>query len=322
MVFTLKLVYVNRQVPQDTSYTDSLITLSTTDILSMTFAKERYTPYTQLSGKALVEKYIYDVKSIELSCDDTVLHFGPPDALEWEEKDGCCILSFTSRGYTSALGQNQLVPGLHYNTTFKDLMTSEIVLPYVTYDESHTQLNYIYIKENDTMWDAATAFDRKFSKNYPYIQGANKVRLTRDSYGHILYLNSEDIISASVGQDYSHRISHYHMKDLEGTYNTFSLTNPDVVEREIIRHKHIAFDRQWLSDQNEAMQSRFDFSERGHRYIKVSYHGYHGEDLRNDISFATKKIQVNNREISRLELSLSPKGVITTLWFYSDSYSN
>lgn len=296
-------------------------TVSTEDIVSLRFVKERYTPYTQLTGKVAINTEVYDIKSIMLKAGDKVTHFGPPDRFEWEIKENRYIVSFTSRGYSCALGQNQLTPGLHYSISFEELMTSEIALPHVEYQKLNNKLNYVYIKENDTMWDTAKAFTRKLIEGHPSLLGANTVIMSREGYYETLYLDKDDIISASVGGDLTHVMSHFHMKNVEGSYNTYNLTNNDAVARDIIRHKHIPFDRQWLSDPDEAMQYRFDFSERGKRFAKVTYWGYNNEELRQRVAFNASKIQVRPSEISRIELSITPKGAITTLWCYHDRYT-
>lgn len=296
-------------------------TVSSTDIISLRFVKERYTPYTQLSGRVAIDTEINDIKSIMLKAGSEVTHFGPPDRFEWEIKEKRFIISFTSRGYSCALGQNQLTPGLHFDVTFEKLMTEEIVLPHVEYQKLGGKLNYVYVKENDTMWDSAKAFTRKFIGGHPCLLGANTIIMARAGNYETLYINSEDIISASTGQDLTHVMSHFHMKDIDGKYNTYNLTNSDAVARDIIRHRHIPLDRQWLSDPDEAMQYRFDFSERGRSFEKVTYWGYNNEDLRQRASFFASKIQLTSGEISKIELNVSPKGAITTLWFYHDRYT-
>lgn len=289
-------------------------------IINITFTKERYTSHTLLSGKFISDKLHSEVRSIMLYIDGVLYHNGIPDKLEYSYCDGMGIYSFSSRGYSCALSYNQLTPGLYPEVTVSSLLQSDIILPYVSYEEMQTPINYVFIKENDTMWDAACAFSRKYAGDYPYIYGANTLRVTKASSGG-LTIRSSDIVSISQGQNYTRAISDLHMRDLEGEYNTYHLSNYKAFERSITRHRHISFDRQWLSDPDEAMRSVIDYSMRGIRYKKLCYCGFSGEELRQSASASSHGIEIFGQEISKLELKVSQKGVFTTLWFYEDGYT-
>lgn len=293
----------------------------TANIIDIHFTKERYTPYTTLSGRALLSSPPEGIKAVSLFDGDTLMHYGLPDKAQWTYKNGCGIISFSSKGFSAALGQNQLTPGMYSDTTFEKLMNSSIVLPNVEYEQMEKPINYVYIKDNDTMWGAAAAFARKYCKEYPYISKSNTVRVTKDTTLPVFDVPEGDIVSVSSGVGLSHMISHYHMKNVEGSYNTYNLTDQNAVDLDIIRHKHIAFDRQWLSDPDEAMQSRADYAARAAEYIKVCYNGYGGEDLRQAVNFSAQGIEAKGREISRIDLTVSSKGTLTTLWCYGDSYT-
>lgn len=293
----------------------------TTNIINLRYLKERYTPYTSLYGRAIITGKVSDITEIALMDGSTLLHFGPPDTIEWEIKEGRSVATFSSKGFSAALGQNQLTPGIYSNKTLAELLRSNITLPHVEYEELSSPINYVYIKDNDSMWDSAAAFARKYSGEYPYISGSNTVRISRDTSKADLTVPEQDIVSVSLGQNCSHIISHLHMKNVEGNYNTYNLVNADAVDRGLIRHKHIAFDRQWLSDPNEAMQSRIDFAQRATGFCKVKYNGWNKEDIRQIVSFSANGISAQQREISRIELSVSQAGTFTTLWCYHDNYT-
>ncbi len=296
--------------------------VTTYNIVSLKLEKERYTPYNRLSGTALVGTALSDVVSISLYNGDTELHFGFADIVEYTESYGKKQVVFSSRSFTGALGMNQLTPGMYSEVTLEDLLKSSIVLPNVSYENVTKAINYVYIKDNDSMWDAAVAFTRKYNGDYPYISGTNTVRVTRDTSKSELSLASKQIVSAAFGQDTTKRLSHLHMKDIEGNYNTYGLTNIGALEADIIRHKHIGFDRQWLSNPTEALKSRMDFADRGRRYIKVKYIGSSDEELRQTASFSAGGFSVRSKEICRIELSFSGGVTYTTLWFYGDAYSS
>ena len=292
-----------------------------TTIMNLTFTKERYTSHTLLSGKFISDKLYSEVRSVALYIDGKEYHYGIPDKLEYSYCDGMGVYSFSSRGYSCALSYNQLTPGLYSDVTISSLLQSNILLPYVSYEETTSPINYVFVKDNDTMWDAACAFSRKYAGDYPYIYGANTVRVTRATLADKV-IASSNIVSISQGQDYTKMISDLHMRDLNGEYNTYNLTNYKAFERSVTRHRHISFDRQWLSEPDEAMQSVLDYSMRGMRYKKVCYCGFSGEELRQPVSASSSGIEIASDEISKLMLKVSPEGVFTTLWFYEDGYTD
>lgn len=291
------------------------------NIINLQFTKERYSPNTRLTGRFQSDRLYSEVRSIILTIDGKQYHYGIPDKLEYTFLDGMGTYSFTSRGYSCALSYNQMTPGLYPNATISSLLRSDIVLPNVSFEDIANPIDYVFIKENDSMWDAACAFARKHSGDYPYIYGANTVRVTKASLPDIT-ISKSDIVSFSQGQDYTRLLSHLHMRDLEGEYNTYNLASPAVYQRSILHHRHIGFDRQWLSDPQEAMRSVIDYSMRGMNYIKLCYCGFHGEELRQGVTASAGDIETAGKEISKLMLTVSEKGIFTTLWFYEDAYSD
>lgn len=301
---------------------NSMPSVTLTNIISLKYEKERYTPYTKLSARVWADGAFDDINQIVLfSRSGKLLHQGTADYAEIEAVNGRWIITVSSRGYSCALGMNQLTPGMYSNVTIENLLKSDIVLPHVYYEQMSDSIGYVYVKENDSMWDSAAAFARKHSGNYPYISGANTVRITRDSSLASIGVNTDKIISIAAGQDKSRVVSHYHMKDLEGTYNTYNLADSAAVNQEMIRHKHISFDRQWLSEPQEAMRYRMDFAARGLNYVKVKYLGSMDEELRQIASAQYGGIAVTGREISRIILELKNGTEYTTLWFYKDCYT-
>ena len=291
-------------------------TFSSNKIINLTYTKERYTPYTKVTGTVVTDDNLSDIMIINLKLGQRIVHTGIVDTLESEYRNGKRCVSFSSRGYTCALGQNQLTPGMYTQITFSELMTGEIALPNVNYQSVSTAINYVYIKDNDSMWDSAVAFCRKYNGDYPYVYGPNTIRVSRYADSSVITIPSASVISSSMGQDFTKMVSHLHMKDIEGTYNTYNMTNSAATSRSVIRHKQIPFDRQWLNNPTEALQSRIDFSNRGYMYKKLSYCGYNNEDLRKLVSVSTRSFTVSSQEISKLSVNLSQKGIITTLWFY------
>ncbi len=295
-------------------------TITTESIISLKFTKERYTPYTKLSGRVWLDSLGNEVKCIYLNDGQSDIHVGIADNLSFMRSEGKTVVSFSSRGFSCALAHNQITPGLYSNVKLANMLGS-FSLPYVTYESMANPIDYIFIKENDSMWDAAAAFARKLSGDYPYIYKTNNVRITRNTSASPITIPTAKLITQEIGQNYTRVISHLHMKDLEGSYNTYNLENSNATTRQLIRHRHIAFDRQWLSNPDEAMSSVIDYSMRGMRYKKLSLEGYVKAELRQLASVTCDDFNITSQEISKIELSMSDKGVITTLWFYEDSYS-
>lgn len=295
--------------------------ITVSEILKLTFEKERYTPYTKLTVSFVSGSENSEIISVKAICDTKTIHYGPVDTCETILRNGCRITTIVSRGFSGGLGVNQPTPEINYNVNLESLLANNISIPHVTCETGTPTINYIFVKENSTLWDAVAALCRKTNSGYPHIYEHNTVRLSRSPSAKSIILASSDIISCGNGNDLSKMLSHIHMKDINGTYNTYNLTNSYAVQREIVRHKQVPFDRQWLATPETSLEYRRDFSMRGCLYKKLSYYGYNGEDLRDYVSAEAPNFSVVNREISRIRLTADLSGIVTTLWMYTDNYT-
>ena len=159
-------------------------------------------------------------------------------------------------------------------------MTCDYSIPEVTYEASTKTANYLYIKEHASLWDTVVNLCLKVEKTYPYVSYPNNIRFTKHQNPKMLYFeNYNQYISHSECQDYTKVVSNIHMRDLDGTYDTFNKQNQFAVDRKIIRHKHINYDRQWTSLEDAGLGYKINYTMRGNNSTQLLYKGFLGEDI-------------------------------------------
>lgn len=302
---------------------DTQITLINTDgeeysystFKSFYLKKESYTPYTFFEAELVnTIRDAGDIKEIKFLANGNLIHDGICDSLDFcREKEGD-VLRVKSKGFTSLLCQNQPEPGMKPNITLAEAM-SEYTIPFVTYERTKT-LNYIYITDGSDMWDTAANFAFRLNGSYPYIEGANHVRVTlRNSKNKLL--SDKDVVKYGISYDFTKVISHYHMMDTEGTYNVFNQSSQKAIDTNIIRHKQIPLDMKYLNDPDTGLLFKLNFSQRGKRIFYVEYNGYSGEDLNDTFSYR----EAEEARIKLLEIRGGSGGVTTLLGTYTDAFS-
>lgn len=261
-----------------------------------------------------------EVFDAELYINGNPVHKGIVDTMQTEEKAGIKTLKITSRSHTSMMGQNEVTPGVLTNVSLVSLMSNYISIPYVYCENLTSTSNYIYVKEHSSLWDAVTNLCLKQYGTYPYIANINTVRFTMPSSPKTVTLSRQNgnILSCGSFWDYTKALSHIHMADTEGTYNTFNKTDSLVPQRNIVRHKHIAFDRQWLENPEKTLQYRLNFGVRGYSQKFVEYLGFNGEDINDLLNFE----DIQNKRISRIQIEAGEYGIKTRLSCYFDRYNN
>lgn len=299
----------------------NLILRTTTDnyfefsrCVSFYFSKDVYTPYTSLESTFITETNdIQQIKEVLFYVDNNIIHHGLVDSIEFCTLHGHKIIKVKSKGFTSLLCQNQPKPGLKPDADLPSVM-SEFSIPNVTY-ESTSAMNYIYVKEGSTLWDAAANFNFRLNGRYPYIEGTNKVRVTLKTPVQKVVSDSE-VIKSGVIYDYTKIVSHLHMKDAEGTYDVFNKSSAFATSRGLIRHKQIPLDVQYLNDPDSGLLFKLNFSRRGCQCRYVQYAGYSGEDLNDILNYD----DIHMQRIKKIELSGGNGTVKTFLGVYSDAF--
>ncbi|MCC8136296.1 MAG: hypothetical protein LIO40_06485 [Ruminococcus sp.] len=288
-----------------------------TKIISFTFVKDAYIPYTSVTARIYAEEEDYmSVAEIFLYVGDYLVHHGLVDTLEVTETNGVKIATLASRGFTSLLCQNQIEPGMITGISINDLMDSYYELPYVTHEDNSDQSGYIYVKSNSSMWDGVVNLSYKLNKIYPYIRGTNCVRITAESDPSVFSYDESQLTESGLAYNFKRMISNFNMADISGEYGSYTLEDTVVTNRKIVRHKVFELDRQFLSDPQEALNYRDKYANRGHFRYFCRYSGYSGEDLCDMVSFG----YAQNKRISRIEIIGDSTGVDTELSVYYDGF--
>ena len=292
-------------------------TLTEAVCLSFRLEKERYTPFTALTARFLTDSSDFgNPASVAFRLDDQLLHQGILDTLTVTKQKGIRTVEISSRGFTSLLMQNQMAAGMLTGVTLQSLM-EQYAVPGVTYESGVTQNNYVWVKEGTSQWDAIVNYGYKYNRGYPYISGANEVRLTRKAAGSIA-IDGDALLAAGGLLDYTRMVSHIHMADAEGNPDAFSLENPEATARNISRHRQISLDLQYAAEPEACLEQKLRYSMRGCSGDRAVYPGYHGEDLERHIilgSFA-------QGYFSRLVITGAGGQIRTEVYLYRDKFCN
>lgn len=305
MSFTLRLYHA-----QDTA--------EETECLSLVLEREVYTPYSSLTAvfrQAAVGSE--DIKRIGLVWGTQEIFLGTADRVEQYWQDGVCFVRVQSRSFTALLLQNELEPGLHANLTLGDLVQGFYTFPHVTY-ENDARTDYIYSTNKTSLWDSILHFAYKLTGGCAYT-AENTVRLTMPADAPVRTLTSSLVTAYGSVYDTQRLMSHYHMEDISGNPNAYSRENSDAVAAEIVRHRQIPFDRQHLSDPNQALTFRDRFSQRGWRARYAEYCGFQNEMLGDRVQMQPF---LDGERICRVRTVFGQNGLRTRLWVYEDGFFN
>lgn len=289
--------------------------------ISFKFIRERYTPYTQCSGVIIGDIDISQVNTIELYYQGKLLHLGMADSISKIHKNGKYIINFLSRGFTMLLGQNEPKPGIINDISLGSLISMNTHIPNVSWEATPANVNYIYVKEKSTIWDAICAYAYKAYGNYPYISGNNSVMASIPKNSTVFNYNNYKIITVGENVSSSGILSKVHMSDIEGNYS-YTKDNDDAKKYNIVRNKYYPFDRQWLSSPTDGLLTRLKYSNRAINSAFIKYEGHYFENLMDKAKFTLEgNVFFNNEYISKVEFYGNKYGVFTQLTVYRDSYS-
>ena len=303
-----RLILVNKNM---TSHTEA-------DILSFSFRKEAYLPYTKLSAAFVSESVsIDDYAEAKLFIDGQLIHHGYINTVEYR-KSGVKIKGYIlSDGFTAQLCRAQIEPGLKIGVSLNSLMDGFYTLPYVEHENNPDTSSYIYVRKNAAMWDAVASLSYKLCGTYPYIRGANTVRITPFPTPSSFSYDTDECTETGRGNDYRRMNSNYHMADINGDYGHYDLTDNTAVDYRFVRHIYMDLDMRFLYDPQQALEYRNKLDCRGMRKRWCIYNGYKGEDI-SDI------MTVDNGTPSRImfiEINGSGKGIFTKVGTYTDKFT-
>lgn len=282
--------------------------------------KERYTPYTSFRGTFIIPEYYEEVISVDFYINDHELHYGSVDMAKMTFKKGYYRLDIASRSYTLALGLNQPKPQINSGVSLTNLMSRNVTLKNISCESDTKTINYIYVLENSTLWDAVVAYSLKAYGTYPFVYKTNQIRVTIPSITTSREYDMNSVIEKYNGSSLSNLISHIHMRDTDGNYEKYNLTDNYAVSRSIIKHKQIPMDKQWLSNTDMALKSRIDYSKRAAKYRGIKVLGYSGEELFDKFTYKHGTQTFRGSYIHRLNITGSNSTVYTTMYEYIDAY--
>jgi hypothetical protein len=256
-------------------------------------------------------------KKVVLTIDDKVVHSGLVDTSSIERLPGYNTVSITSKSFTVLLCQNQLEPGIKSSISLNSLIDSFITIPEISHQDDSTTINYIYVKQSSSLWDAVVNLTHKLNAGHPYVCNNNTVMVSPKENPFSLNLTKEVVTSSGFGMDTTKVVSDIHMQDVDGAYDTYNLNNPVANQLNVVRHKHIDLDRQYLSNPQDALVHKVNFSMRGYHFAYATYEGYSGEDICDYVNFYN---YFSNTRVSKLEINGGNGNVTTKVYAYIDNY--
>ncbi len=294
-------------------------TYTLTSCVSFRFVKERYTPHTLLEGTWYApESNMAEVSAVAFYYNGKLLHFGYPAGTEIVTKDGRTLMKVRSRGYTDALSKNQPAEGVVTEVDLLTLGTSTVSLPNVEFEANTPVVNYVNYYDGTSLWDAIVCYSLRATGVYPYIRGANTVRVTHPSPSTVMYVEGNRLISSGAGWDYSNLISSISSTDVTGTSVSYSDYDNDALARNIVRQKDIPFDREWIMAPEAGLRAKLNYSKRGYRYDSYTVKDYLNIDLLDRFAISGKG---DVGEISKITVSGGNDVPVTTeIRCYHDAY--
>lgn len=298
------------------SYTDG--TNASYTPIDFKFTKERYTPYTTLEGHLLTARDITDINTVYLYINNKLVHCGMADFIQRRNAGGRNIITVLSRGFTLLLGQNEPVPGIISNADLQKIVSDNVNIPYVKCQENTKTVNYVFVKEKSTIWDAVCAYTYKAYKTYPFITGTNTVNAAVGSNVGIHSYFSDTITYYGEKLSTSGLISQVYMADSEGKY-TYMKQNAHSQKRKIVKKKYYPLDRQWYSNPEDGLQAKLDYSNKGYISAELQYRGHQFENLMDRAIYQNGTFTINSERISLVEVTGSGRGIFTKIAVYRDN---
>lgn len=292
------------------------------------YVKELYTPYVIFEGKCITDQLIdaSGIKRIEFCYWNNMIYRGLVDSIDVCRKDGQYIISVKSKSFTSLLCQNQPEPGLMAAADLSGVIETYPDIPYVTCENSSVE-NYIFIKDGSSIWDAVCNLGYKQTGMHPYIEASDIVRITKRAYRNWNFYRQNTVIASGTSYDFTHLISHIHMQDINDSYDVYSQSAPEALSRDIIRHKQIPLDRQFLNNPYSALDYKLKFGARGLKCNYITYIGFDVEDLFDKFSYiiTNEKNEIvqtmfDGKDIHKIETVFNGVNVMTTLGSYEDRF--
>ena len=293
-------------------------TVTLTECEGFVFKKERYTPYTFLNGTFIGYCDPAEVREVRFYCGSKYLLYGAADYLVCEHKNGRDLIHIRCYSFSKLLGQNYAEPGIISSPDLGTILNGRDIRG-ISYQSVTNTVNYVYINEKTTIWDAVRIYTMKAHDTHPFIYNNNTVQCTPMNQ-RTFVCPAASIVSYEKGQQLGNLLSDVYTQDLNDQWS-YHLENSFATSHYIRRKKYYALDREWVYDLNDELRYHMRYADRGREFITFTRTGYGNEDLR-DIESFTLPDGDHSLEISKLTITGSPKGIFTELGFYFDSYCN
>ncbi len=286
--------------------------------LHFTLVRDHYLPYAELKAEFISDAFGHGFPCrAKFYLDGVLLLDGLANHVEIVKKNGRKLVTITAKSYSAALLDNQPAPGIYPDATLSSLM-SLYQLPHITYQQDVQKSNYVYVKDHTTMWEMLIHYTYKLNGGFPYIEGNNHVRVMPKNPPVLFEIRPEEIIRYGTQHDASRVISRIEMADAAGNHGAFSMNNPYAQERNIVRIKQIALDKQYLSHPEYALTHRIYRSMQKVRADYVEYIGYKGEDLQDEVCFTG----FSTGRADRIEIRGDHGRLYTKVYHYFDPFCN
>ena len=290
-----------------------------TDVVSFTFERERYRAFTVFEGVAVGECDPSVVREVRFYLDGRLMHRGTADSLVSERRGRVQQIRVKSCGFTLSLGENELEPGIVTNATLLKLVQrSRTSTSDFSIQTGTPEVNYIYVKEHTTLWQAMCVYTAKAYNSYPFIRDQNLVMCRLTAPTTYIFVN-EKITEASRGVKLSSLISDAYTVDNSDEW-TISRTDSYARERHIARQRYYARDLEWAYDPSAGLKYHMGKAAAGRQYQQFTYQGFKGEQLCDLAYFSGGGVSIGGKQIDLIRIAGSEKGVFTTVRCYSDIY--
>ena len=172
-----------------------------TNVYRFSFSKDKYTPYSQLDitlvDKDGVVPLLCTFKRITFMLNEKGIHDGLIDHADFRTENGVSTIHISSRGFTSLLLGNQMVPGMHYDMSINKLMESYYEFPFpIRWKSDITTCNYIYVKPHCSMWDSVINLGYKLYGCYPYVRYPCEINISPHSEPKERFFSKGEYLSA------------------------------------------------------------------------------------------------------------------------------
>ncbi|MBR1663458.1 MAG: hypothetical protein IJ696_03925 [Ruminococcus sp.] len=297
-----------------------IVTHTLTKCISFTVTKERYTPFHKASFTFIADEETDTsvIREVSILYGDRTLFYGRAEELSFSHTPGKMVITGRASGFTKGLSTCAAEPGIIFNCTIAQLFSRFPYMAHIGYTATEDVMNYIFVKENDTLWTSIVNLAQKLYDEYPFIRGTNMVTIKKENLSSFDY-RDETIVNRFSGENFTGAVSAIHMKGTEDTYD-YHYTDAEVTARGIIRERYIPLDRQWLNDPETGLRHKMYFSRRGGIYRGFVYAGHRNEELCDRVRFSYGG-SAYWAEADKIVIKGDAKGVFTTIVNYDDGYA-